>query len=772
MTATDKQPKEEQNNEEQPKVNTSALDSVTKDISIDDVSIDTSAVESIEKTLKKEPAPQAKPNINIRSKEDTLWIWDITSYIQQRKAKQEAENSTETLNAKDWTDLQSLPGVFAVVPHKKGDHKLVFMRDDVDESFIVDPKNRKKWGVYEKNGIKVYDVHADFMQHPTLKTTRGESFTIWVVDTKEDLQNQLQSIQGWAWRGTNFMSPVYIESKKKEETKKEAPTPAKKVEPVKEKKEVSKKSEEPKAQPKKKVNKTENDTLKKKEEATPKNEETKDKPFELPKFELPKESKKTETPKKDKAPIEPVKKEVKKEVKKTPTPAPTPTPVVEKIPEPKSEKPKKAEVKTDTPTTERKLPEFKEEAGTKPVNVDKVVAQGDKKNNAKEEKPFVLPTFDFDKEGNVVKEEKKAEETKTPAPIKKEEKPFTLPEITPPPVEPKNEPAPIKKEVPEKKVEPVQKEEKKETPPPFMLDLDDILPKKDTPSPEIKEEVKAEIPTPTPVSVPKPTLIPTPPVPTPVVEKSPELTIETPEPKKEEITTPKVVPEVTIEKPVFDLDAITEISPEAKSETVPEKPKEAPAMDLDSLTQEVPKEQPVAVEETTPTTSTPTEKKHRHSRLPKRSKKGLKIRIAGLIALPLLLLAVLIVMFPSIKGGEKTPKPDQVVENPVEPIPTQPTEPIAVDPVAPDPTPTQPTAQFTMSELKSKLEGQQIEARRVLNKAKLLGNRDAIKFGTAALLKASKSLDKITKNTTTADEVQNDAQKIEYYLEQADNAIN
>ena len=94
----------------------------------------------------------------------------------------------------------------------------------------------------------------------------------------------------------------------------------------------------------------------------------------------------------------------------------------------------------------------------------------------------------------------------------------------------------------------------------------------------------------------------------------------------------------------------------------------------------------------------------------------------------------------------------------------------------PDDTDTQPDDQngssFTMTELQAKLEAQQVEARRMLNKAKLLGNRDAIKFGTAALLKASKSLDKIKKKTTTADEVQKDAERVDFYLKQADAAVN
>jgi hypothetical protein len=79
---------------------------------------------------------------------------------------------------------------------------------------------------------------------------------------------------------------------------------------------------------------------------------------------------------------------------------------------------------------------------------------------------------------------------------------------------------------------------------------------------------------------------------------------------------------------------------------------------------------------------------------------------------------------------------------------------------------------YTMNELEAKLESQQLEARRILNKAKLLWNKEAIKFGTAGLLKATKSIEKIKKDSSvTADEIQKDAERTDLYIQQADSLI-
>jgi hypothetical protein len=38
-------------------------------------------------------------------------------------------------------------------------------------------------------------VHADFKEHPTLKSKDGQALDVWLINNEEDLINQLQAIQ-------------------------------------------------------------------------------------------------------------------------------------------------------------------------------------------------------------------------------------------------------------------------------------------------------------------------------------------------------------------------------------------------------------------------------------------------------------------------------------------------------------------------------------------------------------------------------------------------
>ena len=85
---------------------------------------------------------------------------------------------------------------------------------------------------------------------------------------------------------------------------------------------------------------------------------------------------------------------------------------------------------------------------------------------------------------------------------------------------------------------------------------------------------------------------------------------------------------------------------------------------------------------------------------------------------------------------------------------------------------TNPTGTLTLSELKTKLEAQQADARKALNVAKLIDNKAAIKFSLAANLKAGNVLDRIeTDPTITADDVASEVEKIDRYLEEANKLV-
>jgi hypothetical protein len=74
--------------------------------------------------------------------------------------------------------------------------------------------------------------------------------------------------------------------------------------------------------------------------------------------------------------------------------------------------------------------------------------------------------------------------------------------------------------------------------------------------------------------------------------------------------------------------------------------------------------------------------------------------------------------------------------------------------------------------LSEKLKAQQTEARKVLNIAKLLENKQAIKFALAAMLKAGNVLERIdTEATITAQDVLQESQKIDAYLNEANKLV-
>jgi hypothetical protein len=52
--------------------------------------------------------------------------------------------SPDLLTARDGTDLLTQEGVYAIVPHKKNDHKIVYTRESAPKDLVTDPKRRKK----------------------------------------------------------------------------------------------------------------------------------------------------------------------------------------------------------------------------------------------------------------------------------------------------------------------------------------------------------------------------------------------------------------------------------------------------------------------------------------------------------------------------------------------------------------------------------------------------------------------------------------------------
>ena len=190
-----------------------------------------------EAASKKWEESDKKPNINIKDAGHMIaGIWDLDAYIKNKKASEEKtkeENKEkknqlvfEELVAMDGTDLHSIDEAYAVLPHAKGDHKIIMLRDQAPDKLREDTKWRVKWSEYIKSGTKIYDVHVDFKRHPTLKNTQWDHLDIRLIDEPQDLENQLKAIKNGKWGGKNFWVPVIVEdwtntwSKEKLEEKK------------------------------------------------------------------------------------------------------------------------------------------------------------------------------------------------------------------------------------------------------------------------------------------------------------------------------------------------------------------------------------------------------------------------------------------------------------------------------------------------------------------------------------------------------------------------
>lgn len=126
-------------------------------------------------------------------------------------------------------------------------------------------------------------------------------------------------------------------------------------------------------------------------------------------------------------------------------------------------------------------------------------------------------------------------------------------------------------------------------------------------------------------------------------------------------------------------------------------------------------------------------------------------------------------MFPPIKGIKQPTEPGLI------PIVTEVNETGATTPTGVTTVPLAPQAtggSYTIPELRAKLEAQQTEARRLANTAKLLDNKEAIKFSLTALLKAGNILERIANESTiSADEIIQESDKIDLYIQKAQEIV-
>jgi len=134
------------------------------------------------KTAEAKPADAQLPGID-----------DLQGYITATKEKQ--TSPSKQLLAQDGTELAKMEGVYAIVPHAKGDHKIVYLNDLAPADLQDDPKQRTKGEPYLKNDETIYDVIVNMKKHPSLFNTRGETLDVRVIDKPSELTSQLQAIK-------------------------------------------------------------------------------------------------------------------------------------------------------------------------------------------------------------------------------------------------------------------------------------------------------------------------------------------------------------------------------------------------------------------------------------------------------------------------------------------------------------------------------------------------------------------------------------------------
>src|SRR6056297_1996000 len=82
----------------------------------------------------------------------------------------------------------------ATVISKKGDHKFIFLKENKPNNLNPDPKNRVKGEWYIRNNRKIYPVIVDMFEHPTIISRDNDFADIWIVDSLNQAQKQLDLI--------------------------------------------------------------------------------------------------------------------------------------------------------------------------------------------------------------------------------------------------------------------------------------------------------------------------------------------------------------------------------------------------------------------------------------------------------------------------------------------------------------------------------------------------------------------------------------------------
>ncbi len=211
----------------------------------------------VDKKTSKKSKNVSKPNVNIKDSSHMLnEITDIDEYIKntkkwsswrntsQSRKTTNSDTKNETYLSKNWTDLRSLPNIYAIIPHKKWDHKLVWLKWEQPEDLWDDDKKRARGWVYEKKWIAIYNVIVDFHRHATLLDKSWTHIDVRVIASPDELELQMDAIRtGKGW-GVNFWDPILLTSHTSSKKKKWSNEATEKMNDEKKKKRRKKKEEE------------------------------------------------------------------------------------------------------------------------------------------------------------------------------------------------------------------------------------------------------------------------------------------------------------------------------------------------------------------------------------------------------------------------------------------------------------------------------------------------------------------------------------------------
>jgi hypothetical protein len=190
-------------------------------------SVSTKTTKKTQENIVNEIALSATPDpLLVESTTQDLWIQNINDYITTMKQRRSDTPLQHTSNIRtsdihispdinlacaEYANISEAPWAVAIVPHKQWDHKIVYLRSQMPDVLIPDPKWRQKWQPYKKWINTIYDVHVDMYEHPWIHDMHWNPLSVWVVDDISDVYKQYDAIRAWQWSGQQFADPIILQ---------------------------------------------------------------------------------------------------------------------------------------------------------------------------------------------------------------------------------------------------------------------------------------------------------------------------------------------------------------------------------------------------------------------------------------------------------------------------------------------------------------------------------------------------------------------------------